>query len=598
MNAQSQPLAYTSVMKFTIDGRPSMDDINQLFSSMIAQITPTTHRYMFRSYTDTFSSEDAIKQLGSLKFSKRDDSSSFCSFTTTTFNMERGMAKALIQQFLWTRLIESATEPQNRTYRDKGIWRVKSKGLCVLQGFCEETKMDYSIFKCYVTPSVIPMYLINVDRMKHNDRINYSRRYISYLFTIMIASLPLNGNGYEKQNEAYTLREFGTQHSPGIPRTSSIHSSDSSSTDASTKWQDRNLTITDLFPDIGILPNNLLVDTDNENGVYFQQHQSLIGNLSLSSSNKFKMRAVFSSLLCCNWLIEYCTVSSTDEAETLMSEFLKLGWVQFFDSKYSHLQTVESSKASILKLTKKGMKVVIDVSLNQHNIMNSTCSSRKSSLNSPYDTLQPETTFKSGTNKPDYFNTLSPEKGLNGMLTPPATPTFPVGEFKESNASKLKAVLKNAQLRSLFRNFLSSNFCQENLDFWIDYDNLRRRCNNLAMLPSANQRQLLEDAYALWDSYLRPGAICELNIEHILREEMAEEMSHIVTVVQNPLNNTPTVVVSTYSAYQSLSIILKWFDKMNEQTCKLMSSDSIPKFVKTPKYKNAIKHIQSSVSSE
>ncbi|KAG1187766.1 hypothetical protein G6F35_014388 [Rhizopus arrhizus] len=135
------------------------------------------------------------------------------------------------------------------------------------------------------------------------------------------------------------------------------------------------------------------------------------------------------------------------------------------------------------------------------------------------------------TNMNDYCSTYTPDITLSETLTPPSTPIVPTSELKESNSSKLKAVLKDPHLRSLFRNFLSSNFCQENLDFWIDYDNLCRRCNSPAFLPSANQRLLLEDAYLLWDSYLKPGALYELNIEHNLREEMAEEISHTVNVI-------------------------------------------------------------------
>ena len=160
---------------------------------MMTQITLTSHRYMFRSYVGTFSSEEAITQLGSLKFSKRDECSNAASFITTTFNMNKGMAKALIQQFLWTRLIENAVEPQNRTYREKGIWRVRSKGLCVLQNFCKRTKTDISIFKKHVGSMTEPMYLINIERMPHNDRINRNRKFMSCLFTIMIANLPLSG---------------------------------------------------------------------------------------------------------------------------------------------------------------------------------------------------------------------------------------------------------------------------------------------------------------------------------------------------------------------------------------------------------------------
>jgi hypothetical protein len=96
----------------------------------------------------------------------------------------------------------------------------------------------------------------------------------------------------------------------------------------------------------------------------------------------------------------------------------------------------------------------------------------------------------------------------------------------------------------------------------------------------------------LWDSYLKPGALYELNIEHNLREEMAEEISHTVNVIHTAGQSKPTIVVSAHSVYQSLLIILKWFDKANDHICKLMATDSIPKFIKTSKYKRAMANSQ------
>ncbi|PHZ13672.1 uncharacterized protein RHIMIDRAFT_280102 [Rhizopus microsporus ATCC 52813] len=611
-----QPLAYTSMIKFTIDGRPSVDDIHELFSTMMAQITPTVNRHMLRSYPNTFTSEEAIKQLGSLTFSKPSSYSNFASFTTITFNMGRDMAKALLQQFLWTRLIESAIEPQNRSYRDKGLWRVKSKGLCVLQDFCSRTKSDMSIFKKHVMADAEPLFLISIERLPHNDRINRNRRYMSFLFAIMIASLPLKGNNRERQGElpsflgsygklnSYTeaMREFGIQDTLEASRTPSICSSNSSSLES--KHSGCGLSFSDFFPHINILPNDLLLGLEHAHGIHSQQHQSLINNLSPSSSNKFKMRAIFSSALCCNWLVESCTIASNDEAENLMTEFLKLGWITFFDNKYGHLQEIESSKSIILKLTKSGMKAVIEVSLNQYNIMKASMkapglSCRSSSISSSCDTSLPsslaftddqETSIspvspRLNTSVTDYFSTQSFRKSLPEISTPPLTPTTPTFEPKESTSAKLRSVLNDPHLRSLFRDFLGHNFCEENLNFWIDYDSLCRRCSNPALMSSSDQRQLLEDAYLLWETYLGPDASCELNIEHNLREEMAEEISHMVTVVHTPGKLNPTVVISAFSAYQSLLTILRWFDKVNDHVFKLMATDSIPKFIKSSQYK-------------
>lgn len=590
---------------------------------------------MFRSYCNTFSSEDAIQELGTLKFTKSFESTEYqdasTTTTTTTFQMSRDMAKALIQQFLWTRLITNAVEPYSKTYRDKGLWRISSKGLCVLQEFCIKTKMDIGKFAAYVDPSARFIFLIQIERLKENDRLNCKRKYISCLFAIMIASLPLRHN-------------FSNENKTTCEDSHSICSSDSGST-ASTS---RNLSFSDYFPHIKTLPNDLLVGVSYKYPQWssqkssFQQQRALLKNLN-PSSKKFKMRAIFSSLLCCNWLIEFCTVASNDEAESIMTEFLNLGWIAIYDEKYRHQQHIESSKSTALNVTREGIEVVMDVSLKHCNdiqqqavedqqIINRRCSTVSSLSSSNTDSYHTTTTQLSSSDEKERLSyrhqkpktpllplletstistnsdssTLStPLYDINTIpyfdikqfsTTPPLTPTTPTTptdsiHIKESNSIKLKMVLKDAHYRSLFRDFLESNFCAENLDFWIDYDNLRRNCRRQTGLSLANQKQLLEDAYALWEMYFQPGNTGrELNIDHTLRQEMANEITNMVTVVHTytPGQPKPMVIISTHSVYQSLSTILNWFDKVNDQICKLMASDSIPKFIRTSEYKKAV----------
>ena len=50
-------------------------------------------------------------------------------------------------------------------------------------------------------------------------------------------------------------------------------------------------------------------------------------------------------------------------------------------------------------------------------------------------------------------------------------------QFKDSHTSKLKQILEEPSLRSLFREFLRANFCEENLSFWLDVQDFKRRFN-------------------------------------------------------------------------------------------------------------------------
>ena len=46
---------------------------------------------------------------------------------------------------------------------------------------------------------------------------------------------------------------------------------------------------------------------------------------------------------------------------------------------------------------------------------------------------------------------------------------------KDSHAARLNQILDEPALRSLFREFLRTNFCEENLSFWLDVNEFRRR---------------------------------------------------------------------------------------------------------------------------
>ncbi|KAI8990943.1 regulator of G protein signaling domain-containing protein [Mycotypha africana] len=609
------PQAYTSVLKFTIDGRPSVKDIHDLFSALITQLNFSTHRYMFRTYTNSFTSEDALERLSSLQFNKSTDdqgaqSRNITRITTTTFNMNRDMAKALIQQFIWTRLMESSFDPTNRTYKDKGIWRLTSKGLCILQDFCLKNGIDWEQFISVVNVTSQLMFLIQVERLSENDRISCKRKHISSLFVMMIASLPLRQNRQSESNKIAGYHQSHTRslQDNGLDDTHSVysHDSDSTSSPLSTR-SSRQPQFFDYFPDATTLPNDLLVGTGlkqphQNNKVIFQQHKALLQNLNLTY-NRFRMRAIFTSFLCCTWLIENCTFASTDEVEGLLTDFLNMGWVDFYNKKDKELGYVESSKSILLNMTREGINVVMDYARKRYNEFQQKVEGQFNSI----ATLETRLSTVSLTSEEIYsepHHQLTPSDSIrihSNISTPPLTPTTPatstsdICSIKEGNSCRLQSILRNSQLRSIFKDFLANNFCVENLNFWIDHDNLRRNYQRQKTnMTSNSQRLLLEDAYTLWNAYLKPGAAHELNIDHNTREQMTEEISYMASIVHTySLGNStkPKVVMLAHATYANLMTILNWLERVNEQICKLMATDSIPKFVRTAEYKQVVRSL-------
>jgi hypothetical protein len=78
----------------TDDERPFTRDFKDLFSTLMVSLPLTPHRVRFRMIDYTFTSDEAITNLGSLKFSQsnrmpdpKDSSRVVTTTTTTTFSL-------------------------------------------------------------------------------------------------------------------------------------------------------------------------------------------------------------------------------------------------------------------------------------------------------------------------------------------------------------------------------------------------------------------------------------------------------------------------------------------------------------------------------
>ncbi len=142
---------------------------------------------------------------------------------------------------------------------------------------------------------------------------------------------------------------------------------------------------------------------------------------------------------------------------------------------------------------------------------------------------------------------------------------------RDSNTNRLKNILEEPALRSLFREFLRQNFCEENLSFWLDVQDFKRRFHTTSSAVAVqtpakdskggmgrrlgrsvtgalvnnkdksdddtqglsamekHQQDLVSMAFVIYDTYLAPSSPCELNIDHNLRTELILYMNKILT---------------------------------------------------------------------
>jgi hypothetical protein len=171
------------------------------------------------------------------------------------------------------------------------------------------------------------------------------------------------------------------------------------------------------------------------------------------------------------------------------------------------------------------------------------------------------------------------------------------GKGKESNTDRLRYILEEPALRSLFREFLRSNFCEENLSFWLDVQDFKRKFSitSSAMAVNPTQRSgvrgtpgqaamekhhesLINTAFVIYNTYLAPSSQCELNIDHGLRNELAKYLEDAVTNLSGKSlqGRVEPEQANAFNATQ-LQTMIKLYERIQIHVFRLMATDSVPK---------------------
>jgi hypothetical protein len=131
-----------------------------------------------------------------------------------------------------------------------------------------------------------------------------------------------------------------------------------------------------------------------------------------------------------------------------------------------------------------------------------------------------------------------------------------------SQIAKLQSILEDPLVRMYFRQFLKSCFCEENINFWVDYNALIKKMGYVAtdddipLTPESIQmstelcNSLLIHCCAIYNNYFCPeNAPSELNIDHGLRYDIVQYMQATFTsTIHSDGSSDEESTVSTKSA--------------------------------------------------
>ncbi|KAF2840631.1 RGS-domain-containing protein [Patellaria atrata CBS 101060] len=457
------------LLRMTDDERPFTRDFKDLFSTLMVSLPLTPHRVRFQKIEHTFTSDEAITNLGSLKFSQsnrmpdpKDPSRIVTTTTTTTFSMAKEMAKSVCTKFLEAHFCESA-DGKNDFGSKSAVWQLTPKGMQVLQRFCQRNGINQRhVFDVLESPRNT-MHLVILEREVDTDKLNHDQATVEVVF-----------------------RRFAGSEGPNVRSNSSSSDSDSLN-DYST----------------GLV------------GVKMSRERKINDKVYL---NTFTGKAASDWLMDCTTMVDK---RETYEMCTLFLEYELMAPVEIFTPQTTRFQP---TKAAIYYVTPKGQRIA-------------------------------------------GWNRDSPKPSMNGDR-PAASST------RDSNANRMSVIIRDPALRLLFREFLRDTHCEENLSFYLDvsefltgYANAKRGGNKPKLEVI---RETLAAAYSLYNAFLAPGSPCELNIDHSLRTALAGRMTRAVG--------------DDEAMIKSLDEVASLFDQAQNSVFKLMASDSVPKFMREPRY--------------
>ncbi|KAE8537736.1 hypothetical protein D1P53_005792 [Cryptococcus gattii VGV] len=556
------------LMKTTRRGRPFVKDAHDLFCTLVVSLNFDTHRNFFKTYPNSFTTDDACSNLAALKFSQstraadsKDPTRIVTTTTTTTFSMSREMAKGICQHFMDCHLVENATDIMASSFKDRAIYMLTPKGLHILERFVSKNGIAADhLLKIFATQP-ITMKLLHLERRSGDDEIIITRSVVEVLFRRFIGRVPNLTKLNDDEILAHYYSRFYTK-APPLPAGETL---------------------------------------DRSEGIIVRKPGA---GEKIASSDDY----VFSARAAVDWMLDFTSATSIDEAAEILGQFVRYGLIAFVSDKGKIREEnviisvrgggagggagATMAKRAVYKVTKEGIAVAKwNEPTNNH-----AATASKANLHAdvtpgnktrPSHEASASVSVQRRTSLSDRFRSDFDISGVPGGDN----------HNKDSHTARLKQILEEPALRSLFREFLRSNFCEENLSFWLDVQDFKRRFQTTSSAVAApgskqaklsghatmekHQQDLIAMAFVIYNSYLAPASPCELNIDHNLRAELVAYMNQITADKEAGVKGHIEPGIGNTLHASQLQTMVKLYERIQVYIFRLMATDSVPKFCKT-----------------
>lgn len=573
-----------------------MQDTHDLFATLMVSLDLSDRTRFFRTYPNSFTTDDAAANLASLRFSQSNRTSDpndpqriVTTTTTTTFSMSREIAKGICQHFMDARLIENAADPTSLSFKDRGIFQITPKGLHVLERFITKNGISANHLVAVFTTQPICIKLLHLERRQSDDEIHVSRSVIDVVFRRFSG-----GRHPNYVSEPHDARGIPTIARPFIDN---------------------------LRPSVGF---------DRSGGVELQDvtEKGKTGSLVV-------LKQVFNSVSAIDWLVDYSTCCCREEAGELMAHFVRYNLIALYSDRSKTSDRVSAAEVRgtgsgeaeyrhgprvLYRITEDGRRTAVGNSegavasavpkgvgasgeskqASSEGSVDDDASSTKS-----LDRVQPtDRSFAGGTGLSNAAESqIAGRQSAAELFKIDLTDSGASGWPKDqhSTTTRLRAILDEPALRVLFRDFLRANYCDENLGFWIDVADFRRRFSTTSSAVGgsaqqaatrkkqgtasnameSHQQNLVTAALHIYNTYLAPLSPNELNIDHNLRADVVNyvnrSLAEATSTGAKAEGEEPEVPALRATQVQTL---LRQYERIQEHIFRLLATDQVPRFVR------------------
>ncbi|KAF2220121.1 regulator of G protein signaling domain-containing protein [Elsinoe ampelina] len=190
-------------------------DFKDLFSTLMVSLPLTPHRVRFSKIEHSFTTEEAITNLGSLKFSQsnrmpdpKDPSRIVTTTTTTTFSMAKEMARSVCNKFLEARFVETCEGKAAFDSRNS-VWQLTPKGMRVLTRFCSRNGIHQRHVNEVLDSPRNMLQMVILERDMETDKLNHDRSTIEVIFRRFAGPEP-NVKASSAASDTDSLSEYST----------------------------------------------------------------------------------------------------------------------------------------------------------------------------------------------------------------------------------------------------------------------------------------------------------------------------------------------------------------------------------------------------